>query len=152
MWEGEALGSKHNRVSFCALYVYNILLGCQSNILSLLTTVTFFSIQSVAFLGNSRGAPMTCNLSAPLPLNSQSLPSSYEIDLTESAEFKQLEGRTLCLFIKSKRSWKEGGQPLSFCHKKSLMLSRYWIHYFLSPHQYWTLSRGQDPDIHRNFI
>ena len=46
------------------LYVYNILLGCQSNILSLLTTITFFPIQSVAFQGNSRGAPMTCNLSA----------------------------------------------------------------------------------------
>ena len=53
---------------FYMLY-YDILLGCQSCILCLLTTVTFFSIQSVAFLGNSRGAPMTCNLYAtPLQL------------------------------------------------------------------------------------
>ena len=76
------------KVSVFYMLYYDILLGCQSCILCLLTTVTFFSIQSVALLGNSRGAPMTCNLSAPLPLNSQSLPSSYEIDLTESAEFK----------------------------------------------------------------
>ena len=90
----------------------------------------FPSIHSVAFLG----APLWHAIYIPpLPLNYWNSPSPCEIDFTESkeSESEQLKGHTLCLFIESKRSWKEeGGWPLNFCYKKSLMLGRYRPHHF----------------------
>ena len=90
----------------------------------------FPSIHSVAFLG----APLWHAIYIPpLPLNYRNSPSPCEIDFTESkeSESEQLKGHTLCLFMESKRSWKEeGGWPLNFCYKKSLMLGRYRPHHF----------------------